>query len=355
MRFHVAALPHTIVTKSYSNCAYTQKIYNFCVMMMSLGHEVFLYAAEGSDAPCTELITCISNKEQLDLIGVAGPEDNLKAAFDPDTIYWRLFNNRIAAEMIIRRQPQDFLCLIAGRCQQEIAEVHADMMTVEFGVGYGGVFAPYKVFESYAWMHTVYGSLAGDPHTADGNYFDTVIPNYFDPEDFPFAPDKEDYYLFVGRLIDRKGWRIAQQVCEKLGKRLIVAGQGEFTGYGEYVGVIGPERRGELMSRAKAVFVPSQYIEPFGGVHAEAQLCGTPVITPDFGAFTETVEDGVNGFRCHSFQDYLNAAEAATSLDPFQIHRNAVDRYGMDQIKYQYEAYFTRLLTLYGDGWYTLA
>jgi hypothetical protein len=32
-------------------------------------------------------------------------------------------------------------------------------ISVEFGVGYSGVFSNYKVFESYAWMHAVYAQF----------------------------------------------------------------------------------------------------------------------------------------------------------------------------------------------------
>ncbi len=64
MRFHVVNLPHTQTTKEFLPCAYTQKVRNFCRMMMSLGHEVFLYGSEENDAPCTEFITCIRKDEQ---------------------------------------------------------------------------------------------------------------------------------------------------------------------------------------------------------------------------------------------------------------------------------------------------
>src|SRR5690606_33001501 len=116
--------------------------------------------------------------------------------------------------------------------------------------------------------------------------------------------ERGGYYLFVGRIIDRKGYRIAQEVCEKLGKRLILAGQidGKFQGYGDYIGTVDTKKRGELMSKAIAVFTPTTYIGPFEGVHVEAQLCGTPVITTNFGVYTETVETEVNGYRCNTFK-----------------------------------------------------
>ena len=39
-----------------------------------------------------------------------------------------------------------------------------------------------------------------------------------------------------------------------------------------------------------AVLCLTSYLEPFGCVAVEAQLCGTPVISTDFGGMVETVE-----------------------------------------------------------------
>jgi hypothetical protein len=74
--------------------------------------------------------------------------------------------------------------------QKPIADAFPANMTVEFGVGYTGVFSKYRVFESYAHMHYVYGLLKDD----SGHFFDAVIPNYFEPERFPFKEEKEDYF-----------------------------------------------------------------------------------------------------------------------------------------------------------------
>jgi glycosyltransferase involved in cell wall biosynthesis len=360
MRFHVVSLPHTQTTREYVHCAYTEKVRKFCDMMMSLGHEVFLYASEDNEAVCTELITVISKKEQRDLIGINSPTDNLKASFDPEAPYWKLMNQAAIDGIKKRAQPKDFICLIAGLCQKQIADALPEMMSVEFGVGYGGVFASYRVFESYAWMHTVYGALSGsNAHDADGRWYDTVIPNYYEVDQFDtFKQDysREDYFLYVGRLIDRKGYHIAQEVCEKLGKRLIVAGQGEFSGYGEYIGTVNTRDRNELMSKAQAVFVPSQYLEPFGGVHVEALLNGVPVITTDWGVFTETVQNGVNGYRCRTFDEFLHAARDMQYwgiIKRLDLKEAAVKKFGTDHVRWQYHSYFERLLTLWDEGWYT--
>ena len=132
----------------------------------------------------------------------------------------------------------------------------------------------------------------------------------------------------------------------------MVAGQGTPPLGCEYVGVVGPEKRGLLMSRAKAVFVPTIYVEPFGNVNVEAQACGTPVITTDWGAFTETVIDGVTGFRCRTFGEFKRAAQEVDKLNPREIRDHAVGKYSLDVIGRKYEAYFERLLHLWGNGWY---
>lgn len=350
LRLHVTALPHTQTTSDYLSCAYTAKVINFCRMMIDRGHEVFLYAGEKNEAPCTEHIVCVSEAERAVHVGES---HFTSASFDSNLPFWVKANAKMAEEIGKRSQQKDFICVIGGYAQKPIADALPHLVTVEFGVGYGGTFTKRRVFESYAWMHTVYGAeTGGRPHDADGNWWDAVIPGYLDPALFPFSAEKDDYFMFIGRLVDRKGYNIAVEVCRDLGKRLVVCGQGTPPKGCDYRGIVGPEERGRLMSKAKAVFVPTIYVEPFGNVNIEAQACGTPVITTDWGAFTETVEQGDTGFRCRTFGEFKQAALSAGSLDLNYISDRARYKYSIATIGKQYEDYFNRLLLLWEDGWY---
>lgn len=353
MRFHVVSLPHTQTTEAYSACAFTEKVRKFCIMMKMKGHEVFLYSGEHNDAPCDEHVCCIPERMRAAAVGV---KHYTEASFDYSLPHWRLFNARAAAAIRARAEPHDFVCTIGGLAHKQIADALPDLMTVEFGIGYGGTFSKYRVWESYAWMHLCYGAARpNDPTGVDGIWFDAVIPGYFEVEKFDFSAEKDDYYLFVGRLTERKGFQIAADVCERLGKRLIIAGQGKPPTYGEYVGVIGPAERNRLMSRARALFVPTTYIEPFGNVAVEAQACGTPVICTDWGAMSETVEHGRTGFRCRTMGEFMRAMQDVGSLDPHYIRRRAIEAYSLPVIAEKYDAHFRRLETLWGEGWYAAA
>jgi len=120
-----------------------------------------------------------------------------------------------------------------------------------------------------------------------------------------------------------------------------------------YVGTVGAEERNELMGNAKALFVPTYYIEPFGGVAVEAQLCGTPVITTDWGVFSENMVHGVTGYRCRTYDDFLWAAQNAPSLDPYACREFAETNYSIKRVSKMYEKYFQNLMDLsHDDGWY---
>lgn len=350
MRFHVCALPHTNTTTEFVSCAYTAKVINFCRMMTSLGHTVYLYGGEFNEAPCSEHIVCVSEEARQAHVGHA---HFTAASFDYNLPFWINANTKISDEIAKRAEKEDFICVIGGYAQKLIADRLPHMMTVEFGVGYGGTFSKYKVYESYAWMHTHYGAaFHTNLHVATGDWWSTVIPGYLDPAQFPYGPEKDDYFLFVGRLVELKGYHIAVELCRNLGKRLVIAGQGTPPEYGEYMGVIGPERRGLLMSRAQALFVPTMYIEPFGNVGVEAQACGTPVISTDWGAMTETVEHGKTGFRCSTYSDFVSAMENVDKLDYNYIRERATTLYSLDVIAKKYENYFRRLTKLWRGGWY---
>ena len=119
----------------------------------------------------------------------------------------------------------------------------------------------------------------------------------------------------------------------------------------EYIGCIDPEKRARAMGQAKAVFVPSEYAEPFGNVAVEAQMCGTPVISTDWGAFPEPVEHGHTGWRYRTLDHFTWAAKNVGDFDAAYIRQRAVARYSMDAVKLRYQEYFEMLSDLWHEGW----
>ena len=364
--FHVVSLPHTQTTLEYVSCAYTQKVIKFAQMMKNLGHTVYVYSSEENEAPCDEHITLVTKKEQHEWFGEQDYQNKFYQLYwNTDHDSWQTMNSR-AVTMIRenRHSEKDFVCLIGGVCQKQIADELSNMLSVEFGIGYSGIFSPYKVFESYAWMHNVYG-MAG---IEDGQFFDTVIPNYFNPDDFEFNEKKDDYCFYIGRMISRKGVQTAIEATARSGHRLLLAGQGvinhgpgwieteEFKLEGDHIEFIGHldiKRRSEIMSRAAAVLLCTNYIEPFGGTSIEPMFCGTPVITTDWGAFPENNVHGLSGYRGRTIGEFVWALENLDKLDPYKIREYAINNFSLDRCAELYQAYFEQLYTLWSDGWYS--
>ena len=361
-RFHLPGLVHLPVSEQYVSCAFTQKIVKLSKMLLSLGHEVFLYGSEGSDAPCTEFIQTHTLRDirrdwgsgdNRFAIGYDWKRDgfhhDLSDAPTHTTIKFRINTARAINE---RKRPDDFLLLMQGLYHKPIADEVGLWMTCEPGIGYRGSYARFRAFESAYLQNFTYGG-EHPRESINGHYYDRVIPNYFDAKDFPFQGEKEDYFFFIGRMIQRKGVMTAVKATEAIGVRLILAGQEsseidvkKLPSHCEFIGHVDSEQRATLMGKAKAVFVPTIYLEPFGGVNVEAQLCGTPAITTAFGVFPETICDGETGFLCHTLQDFVTAARKAGELDPHVIRAHA-ERYLMDNVRLEFQRWFDDIYQLY--------
>ena len=356
MRFHIPGLPHTITNRDYLSCAYTQKVRKLCTMLSNLGHEVYHYGCEGSDVLATEDVSIVSQEE----LWASYPfRENAFFQFDKNDDYHKMFHRRAARAIEERRAPGDFVLCAWGWGHEPItSRLESGLYVVESGIGYPDTFSNFRVFESYAWMAHVYGLREMDIPP----WYDSVIPNFFDPEEFEFREEKGDYFLYLGRVTQRKGVDIAAQVTARIGARLVVAGPGSLVNpedgmdirgdHIEHVGFADLETRRELLAGAKALFVPTYYLEPFGGVMIEAALSGTPVITTDWGVFPENVLHGVTGYRCRTFEQFVWAANHVDRIRPMDCRQWAVENFGMDRIALMYQEYFEMIQDLSGKGWY---
>jgi glycosyltransferase involved in cell wall biosynthesis len=137
-----------------------------------------------------------------------------------------------------------------------------------------------------------------------------TIHHGIDLKRYPARRRKQSYLAFLGRIAPSKGTHLAIQVARQAGIPLKIAGEiqpmykeywetqvkpqvdGKFI---EFVGEVGNEEKGELLSNALAMLFPIQWEEPFGLVLIESMACGTPVLAMPGGSVEEVVREGVSG------------------------------------------------------------
>ncbi len=406
--FHLIGLVHLPTARKYTSCAFTQKNVKLAKMLVGLGHTVYLYGCRSSEEDFIEEYifdglyeiksdgaTCVSTHNSTagkfyfikthtpeQIAAQWGEADNrFEIGYDWTNTDFRHdfntertgltqdFNIKTANAVLLNSRKDHFLLCMQGSYHNEIADKVKLRLTCEPGIGYrGSVAGRFRAFESSYIQNFTYGS-EHPFECINGSYYDRVIPNYFDPADVLFSNKKEDYYLFIGRMIKRKGIITAQLVCDAIGKKLIIAGQGarvdhrghlvpitppiDFDlppGNWEYVGYVGTEKRKELMAHAIATFTPTEYLECFAGTHIESMLAGTPAITTNFAVFAETIPYHLNGiisYRCNTLQDFVDAAlDAQIATLPVRI-RHYATRYLMNRVAQEFERWFQDLYNVY--------
>ncbi|MBI2684891.1 MAG: glycosyltransferase [Acidobacteria bacterium] len=120
----------------------------------------------------------------------------------------------------------------------------------------------------------------------------TVIHPPVDVAAFSWQP-AEDYYLIVSELVAYKRIELALRVCSRMGRRLVVVGDGPerrrlsaLTSSGiSFRGRVSDEELRGLYSRCRALIVPGE--EDFGITAVEALASGKPVVALGRGGVLE--------------------------------------------------------------------
>ena len=230
MRFHVVDIANTISNGLNLPCAFTTKMMLFCREMKKRGHEIIHYGHEASTIDCTESIS-IFNQEDWNTFfpnRPYGDTNNQYSNHDANTF----IAQRASKSIKNNKRPNDIFLSWIGSQQEIIVQENPDLIAIEPSIGYHPktTFTDWKVYESYAMMHMCAGIEAACYDGEKGglhNWYDAVIPSFFDTSLHEYQETKDDYFLYLGRIFEGKGLYPAIEATKLAGKKLIIAGHGD--------------------------------------------------------------------------------------------------------------------------------
>jgi glycosyltransferase involved in cell wall biosynthesis len=282
--------------------------------LKALGHEVTLFAPEGTDWPNLVPMRCSWGKwppgaEECersidrhalfaqDIVHDFSVTKASTLIFSPPNVVHTL----MGGPWLNRDKPPRNLCVWSDAHRDRVLRGATDYEgtpTPDLG-GPPGV--PVKD------AHVVYGGVDTD---------------FYCPSDYA----KDDYFLWLNRWHPAKGYKQAIDLAKRTGIRLVVAGehpddllfaaekacaaeahtlcQGFSNITLEWL-PRDPEHhlaKRELYRGAQALLYPVQFQEPFGLSMVEAMACGTPVAHYGMGSCGEVVGPCGAGFQCHQVE-----------------------------------------------------
>ena len=353
-RLHLVGIFHTKAQLAFSHCAFTGKALRFPKMMQAQGYEVFEYANEGSEAGATNHITMLTHDEYDFFYGERKKVDFYGDDATVGSEAHQVFETKLIKEMKQYVEKEDIICHPFGHAHQILMSEFPNNHHVETGIGYPTLMPnSFRIFESYAWMHHHQGQ-----ENRQGKNYEWVVPNYFDIDEWEPKHEPGKYLAFLGRICSVKGMDTILEIAKYSPWPIVIHGQGDPSPWSHpnihYGGPISGKARSDFLRNARAALMPTNFTEPFGGSGVEAMLCGTPLIAVDYGAFTETIADGITGFRCHTLQDWLDAIVKVDDLDRTVVSFAARNRYSLEACGRKYDKIFQDINALWRKGWYEL-
>jgi glycosyltransferase involved in cell wall biosynthesis len=322
-----------------------------CDALVEAGHAVDLFCAPGSS----------SKASVHPVLEAAHPEHIERALFEADHVASALAAIDSAAR---NGHPFDVLHDHSGYTALAMADRQATPLVHTVHGPFDNDTSPYYARHG-AKGHLVCISRAQASSAPDAARVDSVVYNPIDVDSWPLGRHKQDYLLFVARMVEEKGPHRAIRVAQETERPLVLAGpvqpgherffatevQPHIDGRQiRYVGEVGGVRKQQLFADAFAFLMPIRWPEPFGLVMVESLAAGTPVLAFAHGAAPEIIEHGVNGFLVRDEHEMAALVERAADLDPVRCRQTAADRFAPDHVAAAYEAVYRDAITGYAGA-----
>lgn len=301
--------------------------------LLARGHDVILYAAEGSVAP-----------------GV--PLREVEVPPGVEAALWRADRPPAPVEGLHEAFARAFYRMRADR--REVVSQHAfDAEALELSAGWPALHTLHvppgpnpttaAVLTSPAPFVAVSAAM-GRAWRRAGLSQVRVIRNGVagvEPAPGPVLPRA----VIAGRVSPEKGTAVALRVARRVGLEPVLVGHVYDRRYhreelgGVPVRPVPQQALWELMSRSGLTLLPAQWEEPFGLVAAEAQMVGCPVAAYRRGGLVEVIREGVGGALAPAGDEpaLVEAARRALTLDRRRVRASARRRLLIGPVAARYE------------------
>jgi glycosyltransferase involved in cell wall biosynthesis len=218
-----------------------------------------------------------------------------------------------------------------------------------------------RVFYSAAADH-VHLVAISDAQRADNPAvtYSGTVHNGIDLDAYAYREHKDDFLVYIGRANPDKGPKEAITIARRAGLPLhMILKRNEPPEREYFEREIQPllasdielhenvphDVKVDLLGRACAMVFPIRWPEPFGLVMVEAMACGTPVVTTNWGAAPEIVDDGVTGFRRDGEDDLVEALSRVRDLSPADCRRRVEDHFSVHSMVRGYDQIYRDVRT----------
>lgn len=183
-----------------------------------------------------------------------------------------------------------------------------------------------------------------------------VIPNGIDLSRWRYSSDADpEVVVWSGRFVPEKGPHLAVEAAHMAGRRVLLAGPIEDRPYAEkvlarlrngdeYLGHLDQDDLAAVIGTAGTFVSSPCWEEPFGLVVVEALACGTPVASFDRGAMAEVLHSGCGVLAPSGDVEALaDGIRVAVTLERETCRKVAEEEYSVDTMVDRYEDLYRAL------------